>query len=266
MFFTVIYTFLICIIATTIGAISGVGGGVIIKPVMDAVSGLAVSQISFLSGCTVLAMCIVSLLRSRGSGVRIQAKTGTLMALGGAVGGLLGKGWFEWFRSFFGNEPLLGVVQSVLMILLTGGVLLYVLHKERICTLHLSHAVVCLLVGLVLGLLSAFLGIGGGPINLVVLYYFFSMDSKTAALNSLYIIFFSQTASLASSVVKGDIPTIDPVMLAAMVIGGIAGGLIGSKLSRKLDNAAVDRVFRSLLIVIILISCYNLWHYAGLAF
>lgn len=189
MFFTVIYTFLICIIATTIGAISGVGGGVIIKPVMDAVSGLAVSQISFLSGCTVLAMCVVSLLRSRGSGVRIQPKTGTRMALGGAVGGLLGKGWFEWFRSFFGNEPLIGVVQSVLMILLTGGVLLYVLHKEKIRTLHLSHAAVCLLVG-----------------------------------------------------------------------------LLGSRISRRLDNAAVDRVFRVLLIVITLISCYNLWHYAALAF
>lgn len=265
MFFTVIYTFLICIIATTIGAISGVGGGVIIKPVMDAVSGLAVSQISFLSGCTVLAMCIVSLLRSRGSETRIEPKTSTLMAFGGALGGLLGKSWFEWVKTASGNEPLVGVVQSILMIMLTASVLLYVLNKCKIHTLRLHHPLICVIVGILLGILSSFLGIGGGPINLVVLYYFFSMDSKTAALNSLYIIFFSQTASLASSVVKGNIPTIDPVMLAAMVIGGIAGGLIGSKLSRKLDNAAVDRVFRSLLIVIILISCYNLWHYAGLA-
>ena len=139
-------------------------------------------------------------------------------------------------------------------------------QKEKIRTLHLSHAAVCLMVGLLLGLLSAFLGIGGGPINLVVLYYFFSMDSKTAALHSLYIIFFSQTASLISTFAKDNVPTVEPAVLIAMVIGGIVGGLLGSRISCRLDNAAVDRVFRVLLIVITLISCYNLWHYAALAF
>ena len=81
--------FLVCLIATTVGAISGVGGGVVIKPVFDAVAGMSVSQVSFLSGCTVLAMTIVSLLRSRGE--KIELKRGTLLAVGGAVGGLLGK-------------------------------------------------------------------------------------------------------------------------------------------------------------------------------
>ena len=51
--------FLICLVATTVGAISGVGGGVVIKPVFDAMSGMDVSQISFLSGCTVLALSLI---------------------------------------------------------------------------------------------------------------------------------------------------------------------------------------------------------------
>ena len=37
-----------------------------------------------------------------------------------------------------------------------------------------------------LGIISSFLGIGGGPINLVVLFFFFSMPTKIAAENSLY--------------------------------------------------------------------------------
>ena len=49
----VLFYFLVCLLATMAGGISGVGGGVIIKPVMDAVSGLPVAEISFLSGCTV---------------------------------------------------------------------------------------------------------------------------------------------------------------------------------------------------------------------
>ena len=56
----ILFNFLVAILATTIGGISGVGGGVIIKPVMDAVSGLPVATISFLSGCTVLAMTITA--------------------------------------------------------------------------------------------------------------------------------------------------------------------------------------------------------------
>ena len=56
----VIY-FLICLGASILGAISGIGGGVIIKPVLDSLGTLNVSTISFLSGCTVLSMTTMTL-------------------------------------------------------------------------------------------------------------------------------------------------------------------------------------------------------------
>lgn len=96
-----LFYFFICIAATTMGAISGIGGGVIIKPVMDAVSGLDVSTISFLSGCTVLAMSLVSVLRSRGGDTKIDPQKGTLLALGGAVGGVAGKWIFGYGEVHF---------------------------------------------------------------------------------------------------------------------------------------------------------------------
>ena len=43
-----VFYFFICIAATTLGAIAGIGGGVIIKPVLDALGGLNVSAIGFL--------------------------------------------------------------------------------------------------------------------------------------------------------------------------------------------------------------------------
>ena len=60
------------LLATTVGSISGIGGGVLIKPVLDAVADMPSSQISFLSGITVLTMTIVSLLRSRGGEQKIS--------------------------------------------------------------------------------------------------------------------------------------------------------------------------------------------------
>lgn len=256
--------FLICIAATTLGAISGIGGGVIIKPVMDAVSGIGVSSISFLSGCTVLVMSVVSVLRSRGGNTKINPSQGILLAAGGAAGGVIGKWIFDIVKSAFGNDNLVGVIQSILMIILTLGVLLYVLNKDRIRTMKITHPLACLTIGFALGLMSAFLGIGGGPINLAVLYFFFSMDTKTAALNSLYIILFSQIASLATTLIKGKVPEFDPVTLAVMVTGGVLGGFLGRSFNSKMSARQVDILFRWMLILITAASCYNLYRYASM--
>ena len=42
--------------ASVVGAICGIGGGVIIKPVLDLLHMETVAAIQFLSGCTVLSM------------------------------------------------------------------------------------------------------------------------------------------------------------------------------------------------------------------
>ena len=248
--------FLICLAATTVGGISGVGGGVIIKPVLDAVSGMGTAAVSFLSGCTVLAMTITSMIRSRGGSVKVEKRRGTLLAVGAAVGGILGKELFELVRASGGAA--VDVSQQSMMILLTAGVFVYTLKKDGIRTRSVGNAAACVLIGLVLGLLSAFLGIGGGPINLAVLSFFFSMDSKTAALNSLYVILFSQAASFLNSVVRNTVPGFDWFVLIAMCVGGVLGGILGRSISARLTNKGVDRLFLGLMAVITLISCYNL--------
>lgn len=258
------FYFLICLVATTLGAISGIGGGVIIKPVMDALSGMSVSTISFLSGCTVLAMSLVSMLRSGGKQAKVDPRKGTLLALGGALGGVCGKWLFDMVKAAFEKDALVGAIQSALMIVLTVGVLIYVLNKGKIRTLQVKQPALCLLTGFSLGIMSAFLGIGGGPINLVVLYFFFSMDTKTAALTSLYIILFSQSTSFASTLIQGKVPQFDWIVLGLMVLGGILGGFAGRALNRKMTAKQVDKLFLGMLILIIAISCYNFYHYYGI--
>ncbi len=253
----IFFSFIICVAATIIGGISGVGGGVIIKPVMDAVSGMSVSSISFLSGCTVLGMSTASMINSRNGEVRIDRCRGTLLAVGAAAGGVTGKELFECAASAGGSG--IHVVQQVLMVVVTLGVLVYTVYSGRIHTLKVENKAVCVLIGLVLGGVSAFLGIGGGPVNLAVLYYFFSMDSKTAAMNSLYIIFFSQSTSLLNTLIRGNVPEFQWSILLTMVMGGILGGIIGRWVSERMDNRGVERFFRGLLVVIAGISFYNLW-------
>ena len=197
----ILFSFLICLLATTIGGISGVGGGVIIKPVLDATSGMPVATVSFLSGCTVLAMTITSMLRSRGGEVKVEPRRGTRCWPSGPP---WAASWARSCLSWFGPPAVQRspVAQQVMMIVLTLGVLVYTLNRPRIAAKDVKNPAACVTIGLVLGLLSAFLGIGGGPINLAVLYYFFSMDTKTAALNSLYIILFSQGASFLNTILR----------------------------------------------------------------
>lgn len=249
--------FLVSLIASIIGGICGIGGGVIIKPVLDATGTMSVTNISFLSGCTVLSMSIISVLKSHKNNKTIDVRTSTLLAIGGIIGGILGKSLFDILKTIFNNENYLGAVQAALLIIITVGTLIYSIYSYKIKTKNLTNIMVCLFIGLFLGMVSSFLGIGGGPINLTVLFFFFSMDIKKAAANSLYIIMFSQLASLFQTIINKKVPSVSPVVLALMVAAGVVGGIIGGNVNKKISEHVVDKLFIGLMIVIIGINIFN---------
>jgi hypothetical protein len=109
------------------------------------------------------------------------------------------------------------------------------------------------------------LGIGGGPVNVAVLYFFFSMDAKQAARNSIYIIVFSQVANIVSAFIKGTVPTVEWLSLVSMAVGGISGALLGAAISRKLSNRGVETAFKGMLLVILAINLYNVLQFFVLA-
>lgn len=250
--------------ATTLGAISGIGGGVIIKPIFDATADLSVSQISFLSGCSVLAMSVVSLLTSKSNDATIDRARTTPLAIGSALGGVVGKLAFDFIKERAGGDGVVGTAQSIIMIILTLGVLLYVLNKKFIRTKNVKSLILSLCIGLALGIVSSFLGIGGGPINLAVLYFFFSMNTKTAALNSLYMILFAQSASLLYSLLSFSVPPTDYIALSVMIVSGVFGGFFGRKINKKMTSKSVDILFCFMLVAIIGISIFNLVKYASI--
>ena len=152
------------------GSICGIGGGVIIKPVLDATGVMSVSTISFLSGCTVLAMSIVSVYKNLKAGnTKMDLRIATALAIGAAIGGVVGKIMFQSLKDAVGNENAVGMTQAIVLIVITLGTLVYTLYKHKIQTKRFDQIWLCVLIGLILGIMSSFLGIGGGPINLVVL-------------------------------------------------------------------------------------------------
>ena len=249
--------FVVAFLSSIVGAICGIGGGVVIKPVLDMLQMGAPATINFLSGCTVLSMSLYSVSKSlRAGDSKVEMSTGTPLAIGAALGGVVGKELFSAVKDFYGGSPMVGGVQAVALGIITLGTLLYTVNKAKIRTHKTSNKVLCGVIGLLLGVMSSFLGIGGGPINLVVLGFCFSMDTKTAAANSLYIILFSQVASLIATLISG-VPEFRIIALAMMVAGGIGGGIVGRKLNKKMDNRAVDKLFIGLMVLIVGICVYN---------
>ena len=236
-------------------------GGVIIKPVLDSFGVLDVTAISFLSGCTVLSMTTYSVLKNKISGEsHVSMKTGLPLAIGAAVGGLIGKWLFSYVKSLSSDPNKVGAVQALCLLIVTLGTLIYTIYKAKIKTYKVENAIVCVLIGVFLGIMSSFLGIGGGPINLVVLFFFFSM-STNAAENSLYIIFFSQIASIVSTIVSGSVPDFQIGVLILMVAGGIAGGICGRAINKKIDEKTVDKLFIALMVLMIVINIYNIFKF-----
>lgn len=255
---------LVSFLASVVGAICGIGGSVVIKPVLDALNIASVSTISFLSGCTVLSMSCYSVLQAlRARESLVDFKAGTPLAIGSAIGGVIGKNLFTFLHDMVANQEQVGGYQAACLAIITAATLVYTLCEDRIKTYKIQNAVACICIGLVLGVLSSFLGIGGGPINLVILYFFFSMSTKAAAQNSLYIILFSQIASLVTTLLTGGAPEFQLVWLILMVGGGILGGMVGRKLNKRLQEKQVKVLFEGLVVVIIGISCCNTVRFLG---
>ena len=127
--------FLVSFLASTAGAICGIGGGVIIKPVLDLFQMASVSTISFLSGCTVLSMSLYSVGRAAASRDSVvDFKTGTPLALGAALGGVLGKQLFTAVKEAASNPNMVGGVQAGCLTIITIYTLAYTVNKANIKT------------------------------------------------------------------------------------------------------------------------------------
>ena len=252
----IILVFAICLLASTIGGICGIGGGVVIKPVLDALGVMTVSTASFLSGLTVLAMACISVYKNRKTN-ELDARRSLPLGVGAAVGGVAGKLLFEAVKTAAGADNVVGATQAIVLGMMVLGTLAYVRNKERIKTKNVESPLAGVGIGLALGVCSSFLGIGGGPMNLAVLYYFFSMGTKKAAVNSILIILLSQIASLILTLVRGTVPAFEWGTLAAMVAAGAIGGFVSAKLHRKLSAQQTDVLFSILLVVIFCICVFN---------
>ena len=262
---------IIVIIASMVGSIAGIGGGVIIRPVLDSFGFFLTAEITnMISTMCVLFGTATSIIRHVISKNKIEnLKIAIFLGLGAVVGGIIGQYLFQFVKDV-SNKNVLIIIQSTILIALLIFVIIYMqifLPKGKV--MHVQNIIVTSIIGVFLGICSTFLGIGGGPINVAVLLLFFGMTMKQAAINSLITIIFSQLSKVVMSGIDGTFATLFNIealptqadqswwiFVLILVPVSIIGSLFGTYLNKKMSNKGVQLVYMGTTVAIILINIY----------
>lgn len=250
--------FIIAILSTTAGSMTGMGGGVIIKPVLDVLGHYNVETIGILSAVTVFSMSLVSVAKQLIRGTKIEFAIAIPLALGSVVGGYIGQTLLKAILAVAGADSVVTAVQNSILAVLILGVYIYMRNKNRIKSLGLSGVLPASLTGVFLGIISSFLGIGGGPINVALMIFLFSFDTKTATVCSLITILFAQISKLIGVALGSGFGGFTLTMLPPMIIGAIAGGFIGASLNKRLDEKTVEACFNGVQLLVLAIAIFNI--------
>ena len=222
----------IAVIAALFGACCGLGGGVIVKPLLDAFTHLSASEISVISTFCVLTIALTSVIRYATQRVKIDYKRSILLGIGSALGGILGTSLLNLaLRNASDNTTTL--IQSVLLAVFLSLAALYITVFKKKLSFNIKNPVVISLAGLLLGTLASFAGVGGGPINVALTVLLFSLSIKEAAVSSLVIILISQLTKIGTLAFTGGLKG-DLSPLIVMLPIAFIGALIGAYLNKRL--------------------------------
>jgi uncharacterized membrane protein YfcA len=249
--------FLLLGIGGAVGILSGlfgVGGGFLITPLLFFV-GIPPAVAVATSANQIVASSVSALMahvRRRG----VDFWMGTVLLIGGLLGSAIGVQIFNYLKSlgqvdlfvnlcyvfFLGGIGSLMMVESIQAFIKSGKQApkrrkhnwihkLPFKVKFRVSGLYIS-VIPPLLVGALVGLLGAVMGVGGGFIMVPAMIYLLKMPTKVVVGTSLFQIIFVAAFNTMMHAITNH--TVDMVLALLLLIGGVVGAQIGSRFGAKL--------------------------------
>jgi len=242
-----------------IAAMTGVGGGVFIVPLLS----LAYDFSSHQAIGTSLAMIVFTSISSAigyWKQRRIDYKIGSILTLTTVPGAILGA-----YLTSFIEEKLLGLIFGVFLIFVALRMAfqfnLYRIQAPRMGKIWHRKIVdsggaifeydTNLNLGLVLsffgGLSSGLLGIGGGALMVPILYLTMNFPMHVAVATSMFIMVFTSISGAATHFSLGNVQIYHAVFLC---IGVIFGAQLGAYFSKKISGKGLRRMFGVVLFLV----------------
>jgi hypothetical protein len=155
------------------------------------------------------------------------------------------------FGAYVGSAFTHRVSSSTLMLLFAGLMLVVGLVMLRGGFQGLAPGVCrpirCAAVGAVVGLLTGFLGVGGGFLLVPALVLFAGLDTKTAVGTSLAIIALNSAAGFLGQLRYA---AVSPSLTGLFITLALVGMLGGLAVTKQVSEATLRKVFASLLLVV----------------
>ncbi len=212
--------------AGLLGSIIGLGGGIIIVPVLTFFGfspALAASNSIFAVFSNAIASSI-SYAKQRRIEYSIGLKLGLLSIPGTVVGALVSS---EITPSIF----------KILFALILISASVYIFSKRRIepKRYNISKQIMILAIGasFVAGIMSGLFGIGGGIIFVPLMVVAMGLSMKNAAPTSQFILLFASASALVTHTLLGHPDFYQALLLS---VGAFVGGLVGARLSLEIKE------------------------------
>lgn len=226
--------------AGLLGALTGIGGGVLLTPILALHFGIPIRQAI---GTSLVAVITTS---AASSSVHLQRHTtdirlGMTLELATALGAAV----MAYLVGYFNRNVLEGLFAGFLLyssitILAKGGKIKGESvngNGETVIPPYVPQRYpLGLAASLVAGALSGLLGIGGGPIKVPVMYLFMNVPLMVATATSNFMIGVTATASAIVYYRRGDILVQDAAPLA---VGVFMGSLLGARLAPRIHTKYV---------------------------
>ena len=204
----------------------------------------------------------------------VDFKMGTVLLVGGLFGAVLGLVVFNYLKSL-GQVDLLVKLSYVLFLGVIGGLMFIeslnairksrkggVVAKRRQRTwvhampfkmrfrtsgLYIS-VIPPLVVGVLVGILAAIMGVGGGFIMVPAMIYILGMPTKVVVGTSLFqIIFVTAFTTMLHATTNY---TVDIVLAVLLLVGGVIGAQVGTKIGLKM-KAEQLRILLAILVLVV---------------
>ena len=248
--------------------IFGIGGGLISTPLlimMGVPSAVAVAT----SAHQIIGATFSGVLARIGT-KNYDLKLGAYLSLFSIIGSGVGMYVFLWFKGIGNLDFLISwcyvVVMTILSVVTAINIFVhkntynsngYVQSMMRMMPMQLKFAesgvrvslVFLIGAGLVIGVLSSIMGVGGGFIAVPVLTYLFGVEYKTAVGTSLIQILMVTIFIIAVHVFKTG--SLDILLGTLLIVGAVFGSQIGSAIGMGVKNAKVLPLLMLLLMLAI---------------
>jgi uncharacterized membrane protein YfcA len=253
----------------------GVGGGFLMTPLLIFI-GIPPAVAVATEANQIVASSVSGVLAHWRRG-NVDLKMGIVLLAGGIVGSSFGVWLFTILRGI-GQIDLVIRLSYVVFLSIIGGLMLsesvrailrrrkqtptkrhhhYWIHglpfkmRFRKSRLYIS-ALLPLVVGFIVGVLSAIMGVGGGFIMVPAMIYLLGMPTVVVVGTSLFqIIFVTANVTLLQAISN---QTVDVVLALVLLAAGVIGAQIGARFGSRLQGEQL----RGLLAVLVLVVCAKL--------